>query len=159
MRALCRSLSVRLASNLVAILAVAFAAACGSSSPTTPPTPTPTPAPVMTLVNQGTSSNLLKNYDHWQPFTTVSTGRIDVTVDWTFTTDAVQVLVATGSHTCYNGTYADFTVCNVIASVNDSSKPKKLSLPGEPAGVYTLYVFNHGPNTEAIAWQVFVTTP
>ncbi len=151
----------RLASNLVAIGAVAFAAACGSSSPSTPspPTTTATPAPVMTLVSQGTSSDLLKNYTHWQPFTTGSTGRIDVTVDWTYTTDAVKVLVATGNHTCYDGKYSDFSVCNVIASVSDSSKPKKLSLPGEPAGVYTLYVSNQGPDTEAIAWQVFVTTP
>src|SRR5258706_9801646 len=92
----------RLAKSLVAIGAVAFAAACGSSSPSTPspPTTTPTPAPVMTLVSQGTSSDLLTNYTHCQPFTTGSTGRIDATVHWTSTTDAAQVLVATGNHTC-----------------------------------------------------------
>lgn len=150
-----------LANKVAAISAVAFITACGSSSPTTPPTPTPTPAPapVMTLVSQGSSSNLSAFTFHWVPFTTVSTGRVDVTVDWTFATDTVWLVVATGRETCYDGERLDLTICNVIANLTDASKPKKLSLPGQPAGTYTLYVRNRGPNTEAIAWQVFVTTP
>ena len=149
----------RLANRLAAISAVAFVIACGSNSPTTPPAATPTPAPVMTLLSQGSSSNLPSLTFHWVSFTTVSTGRIDVTVDWTFATDTVWLVVAPGTETCYDGQRLNLSICNVIVSLDDATKPKKLSLPGQPAGTYTLYIRNRGPNTEAISWQVFVTTP
>jgi hypothetical protein len=113
----------------------------------------------MTLLNQGSSTNLLAHHVHFQAFTTVATGRIDAIVDWTFATDTVLVVVATGHFTCYDGQVVNFNTCNVIASVRGATKPEKLSLPGQPAGVYTLYVDNIGPDTEAISWQIFVTTP
>ncbi len=148
----------RWAGKLAAVGAAAFIASCGGSSPTTPASPPPTPAPVTTVVSGGSSSGLQENWDHWVPFTTASTGRLDGTVDWTYATNDVQVLVATGRHTCTDGQYWDFSSCNVIVSVHDKSKPKKFSLPGEPAGTYTLYVLNHGPDTESISWQVLLTT-
>jgi uncharacterized protein YfaP (DUF2135 family) len=101
----------------------------------------------------------MAHFVHSLPFTTASTGRIDVVVDWTFATDDVFVVVATGNHTCFDGQFINFNICNVIASVRGAGKPAKLSMPGQPAGVYTLYVDNIGPNTEAISWQVFVTSP
>lgn len=149
-----------LANKLAAITAAVLFTACGSSSPTTPvATPTPTPAPVMTLLNQGSTTNLLPHHVRLLAFTTVATGRIDAIVDWTYATDTVLLVVATGHFTCYDGQVVNFNTCNVIASVRDATKPEKLSLPGQPAGVYTLYVDNIGPDTEAISWQIFVTTP
>ncbi|HXY42379.1 MAG TPA: hypothetical protein VEQ10_22070 [Vicinamibacteria bacterium] len=154
-------LAKRLPGRLAVIGAVAFAAACGGGSPTTPatPTPVPTPASVTTVVSGGSSSDLQQNWDHWVPFTTTSTGRLEGTVDWTFATDDVEVMVATGRHTCTNGQYWDFSTCNVIASIHNGSKPKKFSLAGQPAGTYTLYILNNGPATESVSWQVLVTTP
>lgn len=151
----------QLARTVAAIGALVIFASCGGSSPTTPapPTPSATPAPITTVVSGGSSSGLEKNWDHWVPFTTGRTGRIEGTVDWTLPTDDVQVIVATGSHTCSDGQYWDFTACNIIVSIHDGSKPKKFSLSGQPAGTYTLYVLNYGPETESFSWQVVVTTP
>jgi hypothetical protein len=152
----------RIGTRLASIGAVIFVAACGgSSSPTSPstPKPAPTPAPVQTLVRQGSTSGLLANYIQPVRFTTASAGRIDAIADWTFATDKVELVVATGSNACFTGTYIDFRTCNVIATVNDSSKPKKISLPGQPAGPYTLYIWNRGTQTEAVSFQIFVTTP
>lgn len=147
---------------LATISAIALVAGCGGGSPPTAPstpTPTPVPTPVKSLVTQGTSSDLQANYVHWVVFTTNKTGRIDISVDWTNSSDSVRLLVATGRHTCYDGTYANFDICNIITSLNDDSKPKMTSLPGEPAGTYTLYIDNLGPETESVAWQIFLTAP
>jgi len=144
----------------VAAVSAVLITGCGGSSPSAPtPTPTPTPAPVRSLVTQGSSSGLLANYVHHTVFTTLSTGHIDVSVDWTYSTDTVRVVVASGSFTCYDGTYIDYNRCSIVADVNDGTKPRKIALPGKPAGTYTLYIDNFGPQTEAISWQVFLTTP
>jgi hypothetical protein len=150
-----------IARRLAAICTIVGMAACGGSTPTTPvtPTPVPTPIPVTTVVNGGSFSNLDTNWDYWIPFTTATTGRIDLTVDWTLPADDVEVLVATGRHTCVSGEYWDFSACNVVATVHDGSKPKKVSLAAQAAGTFTLYILNNGPNTESVAWQVLLTTP
>lgn len=148
--------------RLIAIGSVALLAGCGgSSSPSSPstPTPVPTPAPVKTLVTQGSSSNLAANHVHIVRFTTTSTGRIDSTVDWTLSSDSMRVVIATGSNTCFDGTFINFSICNKVSDIAGASKPTQTSLPGQPAGPYTLYIDNLGPNTEAVSWQVFVTIP
>lgn len=146
----------------VAAVSIALITSCGgSSSPSAPstPAPTPTPAPIKTLLKQGSTSDLQAHYVQYIPFSIGNTGRIDATVDWTFSTDRVVVVVASGIHTCFDGTYINFTVCNVITQQRDASKPKKVSAPGQPSGSYTLYIDNLGPATESVSWQVFVTNP
>jgi ABC-type phosphate transport system substrate-binding protein len=148
--------------RLAAVGCVAWLAGCGgSSSPSSPstPTPAPTPAPVKTLVTQGSSANLAVHHVRVVRFTTTATGRIETTVDWTLSTDTMRVVVATGNDACFDGTFIDFSICNKVSDIAGASKPTRASLPGQPAGAYTLYIDNLGPNVEAVSWQVFVTIP
>jgi hypothetical protein len=79
--------------------------ACGGSSgpncntnPTgagCPPPPTTQPAQTRNIIKTGSCSDLGVNFlCFFDPFTTSQRGDLDVTVDWTFPEDVIQVLVS-----------------------------------------------------------------
>lgn len=134
--------------------------ACGGDSPTSPsiqPTPTPPPRPVTSVVAQGAVGGLKPFFLFVvPPFTTTSSGTIDVTVDWTFSTDDVDIYLARGA--C---SFDDFIGrrCSMVAfSESFTAKPEKLSVSGAAAGTYTLLIGNLGPNEESLSYQVTHTS-
>ena len=89
------------------------------------------------------------------PFTTTATGTLDVTIDWTFAANDVDVILTRGSCS-FDQLFA--MQCNV-ALVADSvtAKPERLRLPGATAGAYTLFIANIGPGDESASFQVVLS--
>jgi hypothetical protein len=92
------------------------------------------------------------------PFNTSAAGTIDVTVDWTFEENDLDIYVARGMDPC---SLDDFNarVCEWVAlSESFTDKPETLTASNAAAGQYTLYVANWGPGDESSSWQVVLTT-
>ena len=134
---------------------------CGGSSSSTPtpmPTPTPTPAPVSTVIEQGSESGVEALLLLFVPFTTNATGTLDVTVDWTFASNDLDIFLARGTAPC---SLEDFNAgrCPWVASSESfTAKPERMSASNAAAGAYTLYIANFGLTEESISWQVVLTT-
>jgi hypothetical protein len=114
---------------------------------TVPPTTLPPPA----VVSQG-ATTLAVDFALRVPFTTTQAGRLDVTADWTFVTNDVDVYLMRG-----NCTFDQFNAaaCDVATfSVSETAKPEKVRLTGAAAGSYTLFIGNVGPTDEAVSYQV-----
>jgi hypothetical protein len=151
MNAIRRTLRLTTASALAVMLG-----ACGGG-PTEPPPPTPTPAPtprpaVVLDRGDGQLPNLVALV---RPLATTETGAFDVTVDWTFATNDIDVGLARG-----NCSFEQFIAdqCAFAAeSTSTTAKPERLRLANQPAGTYTLVVVNFGPEDESISYQVVFT--
>jgi len=131
-----------------------LAASCGSSSPTGP-TPSPTPVPVSTVIAQGSYAGLDANDGLLIPLTTTVKGRIDASVDWTFTSNNLFVAMIQGP--CSADQLSN-NQCIFMATDVSVIKPKKLTLTNLTAGTYTLVIANAGPNAESLSYQVIFTT-
>jgi len=131
-------------------------AACGGGGPTTPttvPTPVPTPPPPEVAVQGNISLDPLVLY--LRPFSISRAGSLDVTVDWTYAHDDVDVYIAQGD--C---SFDQFIVmqCNIVGfSESFTAKPEKATVATAAAGTYTLLVGNIGPDLESISYQVVLT--
>jgi hypothetical protein len=135
------------------LLAALLSACGGSSGPTSPPitTPPPTTLPPPAVVSQG-SGTLEVDFLARVPFTTTQAGRLDATVDWTFATNDVDVLLTRGNCTFEQ---LDAGACDIaVFSVSETAKPEKVSLTGAAAGSYTLFIGNEGPTDEGVSYQV-----
>ena len=150
---------------LAVVVIVAVLSGCGgncanpAASCTPPPTPSPstsapTPAPPVVIAqgNFGLPARLLAVI----PLTTSATGKIDVTVDWTFATNDVDVYLARGA--CSFDQFVAQQCTVVTFSESTSAKPEKISAPGAAAGSYVLLIGNRGPTDESVAYQVVLTT-
>ncbi len=145
----------RLARFLAAGLLL-FPGCGGSSSPTAPPATTLAPAPVTTVLDQGSQSDVGVNILYtFAPFTTTATGTLDVTVDWTFAQNNIQVYLAQGQCTLDQ---VNQKTC-VFAGFSESAtaKPEKLHLTNLAAGTYSLMVGNRGPSVESFSFQIVFT--
>ncbi len=91
-------------------------------------------------------------------FTTTATGTLDVTVDWTFASNDVDIYLTQGEQACtiaqFNARQYEF----LASSESFTAKPEKVSAPGAAAGPYRLYIGNRGPTQEAVSYQVVLTT-
>ena len=87
-----------------------------------------------------------------------ASGTIGLEVNWTFTTNDVDIFLVRGSLPCTLQSFNDRS-CGFIATEESTSmKPEKQSIPGLAAGTYTLYVANYGDTDESVAWQVTLTS-
>src|SRR5262245_54668981 len=78
----------------------AFLSACGGggSTPTTPSTPPPTPPPAPRVLLQGGGAIPAEEGGAVQ-FNVDVVGRLDITVDWTFATNDIDLLLFRGTCT------------------------------------------------------------
>ncbi len=143
----------RLCSYLVWAAVTASLAACGSSTPSQP-TPTPTPAPTPQVLAQG-GDTLKANEVGLLPITTARTGALEVTVDWTFAANDIDVALARGSCSFDQFVAQQCTVAAISAST--TAKPEKIRADNAAAGTYTLFIENTGPGNESISFQVVLT--
>ena len=134
-----------------------------TSNPTGPgcstTTTTTLPAQTRTIIGTGSCTDVGVNVlCFFDPFTTTQRGDLDVTVDWTFPEDVIQVLVSKGSCTLDQ---INASQCTFISSNQESAtpKPRVVTIKGVAAGTYQLYVGNRGPKTESFSAQVGLTTP
>ena len=123
---------------------------CGGSSSTNPTTTTTTtlPACTQTTVFSGPGALPTSTLVHLT-FTTSTSGRVDVIVDWTFASNPVALVWAQGD--CIQNPN-----CNIIATNNGPDKPKTATAPNLVAGVYTLAVLNLGTTNESVSYQIFL---
>jgi hypothetical protein len=144
--------------RLFAVLGLSFGlGACGNDGPTnpisttTPPPPTPRP-PVVLDRGEGQlpAFNVLV-----RPLATAETGAFDVTVDWTFASNDVDVAIARGACSFEQLISAECTLLGMTTSV--TTKPERLRVANQPAGTYTLLIANFGPDDESIAYQAVFT--
>jgi hypothetical protein len=132
--------------------------ACGGGGNTPDPvfTPTPTPPPPPPrVVAEGSGSLEADFLGRVNPFTTTLPGRIDATVDWTFATNDVDAVLVSG-----NCSFEQFEAasCPILASaLSVTAKPERLSVQSAPAGTYTLFIGNAGPDDESVSFQVVLT--
>jgi hypothetical protein len=137
----------------------------GSSSPSTVTTTT-TPAPARTLVGQGTwqltdSDTAIRTLGFPDiagiPFQLGAAGTVDITVDWTFRNNDIDIAILPGS--C-NSTQLVALVCGttpIVQSLSTTAKPETLSRQ-LAAGSYTLVVAsNVGNSAESGTFAIFVT--
>ena len=130
--------------------------ACGGSSnsptPATPPT-TAAPAPVQTIVATG-GTFVPPRVAMLIPFETTATGTIDITVDWTFAANEIDLYLLTGSSTPQQWPRCTFATF----SESREFKPERLRFVGAFAGQYVLAIGNIGPGEESVSYQVVLTT-
>jgi hypothetical protein len=152
MNAIRRTLTLTAASAL----AVMLGACGGSDGPTTPVTttpPAPTPRPPVVL-DRG-EGQLPALFALLRPLATTETGAFDVTVDWTFATNDIDVGLARGN--CSFEQLIAEQCAFAAESTSTTAKPERIRLANQPAGTYTLVVLNFGPEDESIAYQVVFT--
>jgi hypothetical protein len=129
------------------------------TGPGCPPPPTTVPAQTRNVIKTGSCEGLDPNVlCFFDPFTTSQRGDMDVTVDWTFPEDNIQVMVSSGTCTLDQ---INASQCTFITSSQASTtpKPRVLTVRAVAAGTYQLYVGNRGPKTESVSVQIGLTTP
>ena len=90
------------------------------------------------------------------PFELPTPGIVEATVDWTFTTDNVDVYIVYGSCTVEQFNNVG---CRVVAfSESPSAKPELVGASEQGPGYYNLYIGNRGPDGESVSYQIFLTT-
>ena len=145
--------------GVAVVMGVAFTlSACGggTTTPSSQPSATPPPPPVKTVLMQASIGSLPVDYVAGNYFSTSATGTIDLTVDWTFADNTIHIWVAKGQ--CTFEQFEGDTCEYVTQSLVPRPKPRILSLPAAPAGVYTLIVANWGPRDESVSYQIVLTS-
>jgi hypothetical protein len=149
----------------IALLALVLPS-CGSDKPcgnptapgcTPSPTPTPPPAAVTRVISQG-SGSIRSKFVAPVAFTTTASGTVGIEVNWTFTTNDVDIFLTRGNEPCTVDTLNNRS-CGIIATEESvTMKPERLSVPNMAAGTYTLYIANFGDTDESVAYQVTLTS-
>jgi hypothetical protein len=135
---------------IVSLLMALFLPACGGSGPTmVTPTPTPTPCTQTTLAT-GAGPIAAKHVGQ-QSITTSTTGRVDLTVDWTFPASLIGVyLVPQGNCTTIDQFNA--RTCNfLIRSEPPGVKPRIVSAPNVAPGTYLVLAANFSAQDESVS--------
>jgi hypothetical protein len=148
----------RLCAYLSGAALAASLAACGGGGggggPTTPTaTPVPTPTPPVVVASGG---GQVPGADLGRvAFTTTRTGNLEVTVDWTFATNDVDVALVRGD--CSFDQFLG-QQCTILAfSLSETAKPERIRSDNAAAGTYTLFIENVGPGAESVSFQVVLT--
>ncbi len=152
------------------VLSLGWLAACGGggNGVTNPgPVATLTPAPVRSVVAQGnfTISAPDRDFTYFirRVITTVSSGALETTVDWTHASNTVWMYLAEGECTvdqfASDACPGPACACRFsVTSEQATPKPRVLSVPNASAGTRALIVWNHGPRSESGSYQAVLTT-
>ena len=142
------SSTLRLAS---AAICLTLLSACGDSrsTPTTPSTPC-----VQTSLLQGTGQ-IPANIADFETFTTTATGRVDITIDWTSSSNRIGLAVAQDPCTFDQLKAGN---CKVLLDSMSPPKPLKGSIPNLAPGNYVLIIGNTNSVDESISVQVTLNT-
>ena len=130
--------------------------ACGgsSSNPVSTTPPTTTPPCTQSVVLQG-SAPLASRTADFETFTTTTTGRVDVTLDWTFPDSLMGVFVYQGA--C---SFDQFVAqaCNFLIAKASPPKPLKGSTVSLSPGTYGLIIGNGSNRDESVSLQVVASS-
>jgi hypothetical protein len=130
---------------------------CGANPAGPGCSPTPT-LPVRRVITAGSCANIAVNgLCRFPPFTTSQKGDLEITVDWTFAEDSIQLLVSTGTCTLeqINGDQCTYVASTPAAT---TPKPRVVTVMGLAPGTYQPWVGNRGPRSEAVSILIVLTT-
>jgi hypothetical protein len=149
----------RILSSVLAGALLAGLTACGGGDtpggPTQSPAPTPTPCTQSTLDSDAESidAKTLIYFD----FSVPTNGRLDTTLDWTFTTSQMGFYVVP-ANTCTLAEFNTRSCTFLVRSEASTLKPKKVSTPNFTAGNYRWIVGNFASVTESYSLQVVLSS-
>jgi hypothetical protein len=149
---------MRIYSVVIASVMVAALAGCGGSTPTGGSTTTTTTLPPCN--QSGIASNhgpVAASTVVLDPISVPSTGRLDITVDWTVAASHIGVYVVP-ANTCTTIEAFNARSCNFLVRSESGPKPRKVSTPNFSAGNYDLLLANFEDYQEAMAYQVILST-
>jgi hypothetical protein len=150
-----RKFSTRFWALAAALGAALVFPACGGNPITTPSPPPPTMPPCsQTTVFQGGAAFPPSTLDT-ESFSTSTTGRLDVTLDWTFPASQLGVYVVQGA--C-NLQQFNARNCNFILRSDSGPKPRKVSASNVAPGSYALLIANFGSQNESVSTQVVLSS-
>jgi hypothetical protein len=90
-----------------------------------------------------------------ESFSTSTTGRLDVTLDWTLPASPFGVYVVQGA--C-NLQQFNARTCNFILRSDSGPKPRKVSASNVAAGSYSLLIANFSSQNESVSTQVVLSS-
>ena len=86
------------------------------------------------------------------PFTTTASGTLDVTADWSSSTNDVDIAIVRGGCSC------EQPDCDEVAKTDSAAaKPEKLTVSNLVAGRYTFLSVNWGPGRESGTYRIVLT--
>ena len=159
--------AVRRTLALAAGLAFALTlGACGGSSgsdcnknptgPGCPPPPTTLPACTQSVVSSGTGTLEARTL-RFDQFSVPDTGRLDITVDWTFASSRIGVFLVP-ANTCNTVDEFNARSCNFLVRSEPSTvKPRKISTPNFAAGNYKWIFGNFSTSDESVSFQIVLS--
>jgi hypothetical protein len=102
------------------------------------------------------SDSLPSKYLLYYDFSVPETGRLDVTLDWTYASNNIGVYVVP-ANTC---TLAEFNArsCNYVLRSETTAKPRKVSVANVAAGNYRWLFGNFGSTDDSISYQIVLST-
>jgi hypothetical protein len=90
----------------------------------------------------------------WDEFSLPDSGRLDVTLDWTFPASEIGFYLVP-ANTCTTLEQFNSRSCNfVVRSEPSSTKPRKISTPNVSAGNYRWLVANFSDDDESVSAQL-----
>ena len=130
---------------------------CGGSSGSTSSPGSSTPC-TQTVVLQDSATGLGSFQVAYLEFVTATTGRLDVTVDWTIAASPIAVYVVRGECTLdqLNARTCDFVIRQEAMNV---PKPHVFSAADVAAGTFDLILGSIGDEDESLSAQVVVSSP
>ena len=142
--------------RLAGLLLAGLLPACGGSdTPTSVPTPAPTPTPcsqsVLVQVNGAVPTRTLGRV----AFSATTSGRLDITVDWTFAASQLGIYLVTASSCPIDSFNAGS--CTFLTRSETAVKPRKISVTAN-AGNYELLVANFSAQDESVSGQVVLSS-
>jgi hypothetical protein len=149
----------RLFSCLAGTALAASLAACGGGDggggPTTPATPVPTPTPCTQTTIVQDSGGIPGKTLVYDDFSVPDSGRLDVTMDWTFT-DSLIGFYLVPANTC---TIDEFNAktCNFLIRSEVTTKPRKISTSDFAAGNYRWMIGNYSDVQESVSLQIVLS--
>lgn len=148
----------------VALTIVGTMMGCGSESPTTPTQPPPPPpTPTTRVLAQTSFSEIPPVSDAGQAllvtFASPELGTLNITVDWTFESNDIQLSLFEGTLTEVRAACSEIMFCpQWVANAFTMNKPEKLTVPDAAAGPYVLQVANFGTTMESVSVEILLTT-
>jgi hypothetical protein len=90
----------------------------------------------------------------WDEFSVPDSGRLDVTLDWTFPSSQIGFYVVP-ANTCTTIEQFNARSCNFVVRAEPSAaKPRKISTPSVAAGNYRLLVADFSDDDESVSIQI-----
>ena len=152
----------RFACHAALVLGVGLLGGCGGNDPDPLPSPSPTPTPCIQTTAFTDEGKVPANTAVYVRFSTAATGRLDITMDWTFPASVMAYVVVAADGCPFEALQAG--TCTFLtqaggpgSGIGPGTKPIKQSTANFAAGNYDLILLNPNSEDESISIQAVVS--